>query len=78
MKTIHSYTNDQNLLDNYHKKWRRCRSAALNIVLTETGAAKAVAKCLPELSGKLTANAIRVPTPNVFCNSLIRCRYSNY
>lgn len=65
IETIHSYTNDQNLLDNYHKKWRRCRSAALNLVLTETGAAKAVEKCLPQLAGKFTANAIRVPTPNV-------------
>jgi glyceraldehyde 3-phosphate dehydrogenase len=65
VETCHSYTNDQNLIDNYHKKPRRGRSAPLNMVLTETGAAKAVAKALPELQGKLTGNAIRVPTPNV-------------
>ena len=65
VETVHSYTNDQNLIDNFHKGDRRGRSAALNMVLTETGAAKAVAKALPELSGKLTGNAIRVPTPNV-------------
>jgi glyceraldehyde 3-phosphate dehydrogenase len=65
METCHSYTNDQNLIDNYHKSSRRGRSAPLNMVITETGAAKAVAKVIPELSGKLTGNAIRVPTPNV-------------
>ncbi len=65
METVHSYTNDQNLIDNYHKGTRRGRSAALNMVITETGAAKAVAKALPELKGKLSGNAIRVPTPNV-------------
>ncbi|MBW2690393.1 MAG: glyceraldehyde-3-phosphate dehydrogenase [Deltaproteobacteria bacterium] len=65
IETCHSYTNDQNLIDNYHSKERRGRSAPLNMVITETGAAKAVAKCLPELAGKLTGNAIRVPTPNV-------------
>jgi len=65
VETCHSYTNDQNLIDNYHSKERRGRSAALNMVITETGAAKAVAKALPELAGKLTGNAIRVPTPNV-------------
>ena len=65
VETCHSYTNDQNLIDNYHKKERRGRSAPLNMVITETGAAKAVAKALPELGGKLTGNAIRVPTPNV-------------
>ncbi len=65
VETVHSYTNDQNLIDNYHKGPRRGRSAALNMVITETGAAKAVAKALPELEGKLTGNAIRVPTPNV-------------
>ena len=65
VETVHSYTNDQNLIDNYHKADRRGRSAPLNMVLTSTGAAKAVAKALPELSGKLTGNAIRVPTPNV-------------
>lgn len=65
IETIHSYTNDQNLLDNYHPKYRRGRSAALNMVITETGADKAVAKVLPSLAGKLTGNAVRVPTPDV-------------
>ncbi len=65
VETVHSFTNDQNLTDNFHKGDRRGRSAALNMVLTETGAAKAVAKALPELEGKLTGNSIRVPTPNV-------------
>lgn len=65
IETIHSYTNDQNLLDNYHKKYRRGRSAALNMVITETGADKAVGKVLPVLAGKLTGNAVRVPTPDV-------------
>ncbi|TKD64580.1 glyceraldehyde-3-phosphate dehydrogenase [Cobetia marina] len=65
VETVHSYTNDQNLIDNFHSGDRRGRAAALNMVLTETGAAKAVAKALPKLSGKLTGNAIRVPTPNV-------------
>lgn len=65
VETVHSYTNDQNLIDNYHSAERRGRSAPLNMVLTTTGAAGAVAKALPELAGKLTGNAIRVPTPNV-------------
>lgn len=65
METVHSYTNDQNLIDNYHKKNRRGRGAPLNMVITETGASSAVAKLLPELDGKLTGNSIRVPTPNV-------------
>lgn len=65
VETVHAYTNDQNLIDNYHKADRRGRSAPLNMVLTETGAAKAVAKAFPQLKGKLTGNAIRVPTPNV-------------
>lgn len=65
VETVHSFTNDQNLIDNFHSGDRRGRSAALNMVLTETGAAKAVAKALPELAGKLTGNAIRVPTPDV-------------
>ena len=65
VESVHSYTNDQNLIDNYHKGDRRGRSAPLNMVLTTTGAANAVAKCLPELKGKLTGNALRVPTPNV-------------
>ena len=65
VETVHAYTNDQNLIDNYHKASRRGRSAALNMVITETGAATAVGKVLPQLAGKLTGNAIRVPTPNV-------------
>ena len=65
METIHAYTPDQNLHDNYHKSDRRGRSAPLNMVITETGASRAVTKLLPELSGKLTGNAIRVPTPDV-------------
>jgi len=65
VETVHSYTNDQNLIDNFHKGDRRGRSAPMNLVIAETGAAKAVAKALPELEGKLTGNAIRVPTPNV-------------
>ncbi len=65
VETVHAFTNDQNLIDNYHKADRRGRSAPLNMVLTETGAAKAVAKVLPQMEGKLTGNAIRVPTPNV-------------
>ena len=65
IETVHAYTNDQNLIDNYHKADRRGRSAPLNMVITETGAAKAVGKVLPQLEGKLTGNAIRVPTPNV-------------
>ncbi|MFO0695295.1 MAG: glyceraldehyde-3-phosphate dehydrogenase [Polyangiales bacterium] len=65
IETVHSYTNDQNLTDNFHKKERRGRSAPLNMVITETGAASAVAKALPELKGRITGNAIRVPTPNV-------------
>jgi len=64
IETVHAYTNDQNLLDNMHKKSRRGRSAAVNMVITETGAGKAVTKCIPELLNKLTANAVRVPTPN--------------
>ena len=65
METVHAYTPDQNLTDNYHKSNRRGRSAPLNMVITETGASSAVTKLLPELDGKLTGNAIRVPTPNV-------------
>lgn len=65
METVHSYTNDQNLIDNYHDKNRRGRGAPLNMVITETGASSAVVKLLPALAGKLTGNAIRVPTPNV-------------
>lgn len=64
IETIHAYTNDQNLLDNMHKKPRRGRSAAINMVITSTGAGKAVTKVIPDLEDKLTANAVRVPTPN--------------
>ncbi|MDZ7669918.1 MAG: glyceraldehyde-3-phosphate dehydrogenase [Gammaproteobacteria bacterium] len=65
METVHSYTNDQNLIDNFHDKNRRGRAAPLNMVITETGASSAVVQLLPELAGRLTGNAIRVPTPNV-------------
>lgn len=65
VETVHSFTNDQNLTDNFHKGDRRGRSAALNMVIAETGAATAVAKALPELLGKLTGSSIRVPTPDV-------------
>ncbi|MGB2761756.1 glyceraldehyde-3-phosphate dehydrogenase [Maribacter stanieri] len=64
LETIHAYTNDQNLVDNMHGKYRRGRAAALNMVITETGAGQAVTKALPSLDGKLTSNAIRVPVPN--------------
>lgn len=64
LETIHAYTNDQNLVDNFHGKYRRGRAAALNMVITETGAGKAVSKALPSFEGKLTSNAIRVPVPN--------------
>ena len=65
IETIHSYTNDQNLLDNYHKKPRRGRAAPLNMVITSTGAGVAATKVIPSLAGKITANAVRVPTANV-------------
>src|SRR5699024_6819377 len=65
METIHSYTNDQNLIDNYHRQDRRGRSAPLNMVLSSTGATSAVGKALPELAGKLSGSSVRVPTPNV-------------
>jgi glyceraldehyde 3-phosphate dehydrogenase len=64
LETIHAYTNDQNLVDNFHSKYRRGRAAGLNMVITETGAGQAVSKALPSLEGKLTSNAIRVPVPN--------------
>ena len=64
IETVHAYTNDQNLLDNMHKKPRRGRSAAVNMVITSTGAGSAVTKVIPSLQDKLTANAVRVPTPN--------------
>ena len=70
LETVHSYTNDQNLIDNFHPKARRGRAAPLNMVITETGASSAVVKLMPEMAGKLTGNAIRVPTPNV---SLVIC-----
>ena len=65
METVHAFTNDQNLVDNHHKADRRGRAAPLNMVMTSTGAASAVSKAIPELKGKLSGNAIRVPTPNV-------------
>ncbi|HRH56608.1 MAG TPA: glyceraldehyde-3-phosphate dehydrogenase [Chitinophagales bacterium] len=65
IETVHSYTNDQNLLDNYHKSYRRGRSAPLNMVITETGAASAITKVMPAMAGKFTGNAVRVPTPDV-------------
>jgi len=65
MTTVHSYTSDQRLLDFPHKDLRRARAAGLSMIPTTTGAAKAVALVLPELSGKLNGLAIRVPTPNV-------------
>ena len=64
MTTVHSYTADQKLVDAPHKDPRRGRSAALNIVPTTTGAAKAATKVIPELDGKLNGHALRVPTPN--------------
>lgn len=64
LETIHAYTNDQNLVDNFHKKYRRGRAAALNMVITETGAGQAVSKALPSFEGKLTSSAIRIPVPN--------------
>jgi len=65
VETVHSFTNDQNLLDNYHKSERRGRSAPLNMVITETGAASAVAKALPDLKARITGSSIRVPVPDV-------------
>ncbi|MGW7516857.1 glyceraldehyde-3-phosphate dehydrogenase [Streptomyces sp. NPDC054796] len=65
LETVHSFTNDQNLLDNFHKSDRRGRSAPLNMVITETGAASAVAKALPDLNARITGSSIRVPVPDV-------------
>jgi glyceraldehyde 3-phosphate dehydrogenase len=65
MVTVHSYTNDQNLLDLPHKDLRRARAAAMSMIPSTTGAAKAIGLVLPELKGKLDGTAIRVPTPNV-------------
>ena len=70
LETVHSYTSDQNLLDNMHKKPRRGRSAAINMVITSTGAGKAVTKVIPSLEGKLSANAVRVPTITIANPSL--------
>ncbi|HWR37922.1 MAG TPA: type I glyceraldehyde-3-phosphate dehydrogenase [Patescibacteria group bacterium] len=71
MTTIHAYTNDQNILDLPHKDLRRARAAALSIIPTTTGAAKAVALVLPELKGKLNGFSLRVPTPNVSVTDLV-------
>ena len=71
MTTVHSYTNDQMILDLPHKDLRRARAAALSIIPTTTGAAKAVALVLPELKGKLNGFALRVPTPNVSLTDLV-------
>jgi glyceraldehyde 3-phosphate dehydrogenase len=65
MTTIHSYTGDQKVLDTFHSDPRRARAAALSMIPTSTGAAKAVGLVMPELAGKLDGTAIRVPTPNV-------------
>ncbi|MGW4246893.1 glyceraldehyde-3-phosphate dehydrogenase [Nocardia sp. NPDC004722] len=65
VETVHSFTNDQNLLDNYHKSDRRGRSAPFNLVLTETGAQSAVKKAMPDFAAKITGSSIRVPTPDV-------------
>ena len=71
MTTIHSYTGDQRILDNAHRDLRRARAAAMNLVPTSTGAAKAVALVYPEMKGKLTGIAMRVPTPNVSAVDLV-------
>jgi glyceraldehyde 3-phosphate dehydrogenase len=71
MTTVHSYTNDQNILDLPHKDLRRARAAAMSMIPTTTGAAKAVSLVLPELKGKLDGMAIRVPTPNVSVVDLV-------
>merc|ERR1719313_1349533 len=71
MTTTHSYTGDQRILDASHRDLRRARAAALNIVPTSTGAAKAVAEVLPQLKGKLNGIALRVPTPNVSVVDLV-------
>ncbi|RPF54444.1 type I glyceraldehyde-3-phosphate dehydrogenase [Aquisalibacillus elongatus] len=71
MTTVHSFTNDQQILDLPHKDYRRARAASENIIPTTTGAAEAVAKVLPEVNGKLTGMAMRVPTPNVSLVDLV-------
>jgi glyceraldehyde 3-phosphate dehydrogenase len=71
MTTIHSYTNDQKILDQIHKDMRRARAAAMSMIPTTTGAARAVGEVLPELKGKLDGSAVRVPTPNVSMVDLV-------
>ena len=71
MTTIHSYTNDQNVLDFPHKDLRRARAAAINMIPTTTGAAKAIGLVMPELKGKLDGYSMRVPTPNVSVVDLV-------
>jgi glyceraldehyde 3-phosphate dehydrogenase len=71
MTTVHSYTNDQRILDVIHKDWRRARAAAMNIIPTTTGAAKAVALTIPELKGKFHGFSMRVPTPTVSVIDLV-------
>ena len=71
MTTIHSYTNDQRLLDLPHKDLRRARAAAVSLIPTSTGAAKAISLVLPELEGRLDGFAVRVPTPNVSMVDLV-------
>ncbi|MBI4673507.1 MAG: type I glyceraldehyde-3-phosphate dehydrogenase [Chloroflexi bacterium] len=71
MTTVHSYTNDQKILDVVHKDWRRARAAAMNVIPTTTGAAKAVALTMPELKGKFHGYALRVPTPTVSIIDLV-------
>jgi glyceraldehyde 3-phosphate dehydrogenase len=71
MTTVHSYTNDQNVLDLPHKDLRRARAAAISIIPTTTGAAKAVGKVIPELSGMLDGFALRVPTPDGSITDLV-------
>ena len=71
LTTVHSYTNDQRILDLPHEDLRRARAAALNIIPTSTGAAKAISEVIPELSGKMDGVAIRVPTPTVSVNDIV-------
>jgi glyceraldehyde 3-phosphate dehydrogenase len=71
MTTVHSYTNDQRILDLPHKDLRRARAAALNIIPTTTGAAKAIGNVIPDLKGKLDGIALRVPTPTVSILDLV-------
>ena len=77
MTTVHSYTNDQQLVDGVHKDLRRARCATQSIIPTSTGAAKAVALVLPELQGKFTGMALRVPTPNVSMTDLVAVLKTN-